>query len=77
MTIKMRYDLLFKSGIKEKVIQSAAEAEHRELIQTVHDSLRDETEAVVTFGDGVAKGRFVRVSDLSQMETEVLEGDAS
>ena len=76
MKIKMRYDLLFKSGAKESVTQTAVESEHIEIIQIVQDSFKEEQNALITFRDGTGVGRSVRVSDLSQMRTEILERDA-
>lgn len=77
MKIKMRYDLLYKSGVKERVTQTATEEEHVKIISIIQESFQNGANAFISFGDGAKTGRYIRVSDLSQMETEVLEGDAS
>ena len=71
--MKMRYDLLFKNGVKERVIQVATEEEHGEINQIILDSFQNDSTAVITFGSGEGVGRCVRVSDLSQVQTEVLD----
>ena len=73
MKIKMRYDLLFKSGVKESVTQTATEPEHIEIIQIIQDSFKDDVNAFISFGDGKGIGRYIRVIDLSQVVTEILE----
>lgn len=75
MEMKIKYKLLFKNGVKEEVVQVATEQEHIKIIEIVQNSFKDDLKAVITFGDGVGIGRYIRVSDLSQMETEILEGD--
>lgn len=70
--MKVQYELLFKNGVKEKVIQTATESEHIEIIKIVQDSFKDGLQAIITFGDGSSVGRHIRVSDLSQMQTEIL-----
>lgn len=68
----MQYDLLFKNGVKEKVIQDATEEQHKEVLQIIVDSFQNETAATITFGNGTGVGRYIRVSDLSQVQTEIL-----
>ena len=74
--MKVRYDLLFSNGIKEKVIQDATDEQHAEILRVISDSFQDDLKAVVTFGDGSWTGRLVRVSDLSQVQTEILERES-
>lgn len=74
--MKVRYDLLFSNGIKEKVIQDATGEEHTEILQIISNSFKDNLNAVVTFGNGTNTGRLVRVSDLSQVQTEILERES-
>lgn len=71
--MKIRYELLFKSGAKEKVVQEATDEEHGGIMQIVSDSFQNDLNAVITFGDGKKAGRQVRVSDLSQVHTEILD----
>jgi hypothetical protein len=71
--MKVRYDLLYKNGVKEEVIQEGTKEEHMEIIQTINDAFLNDLHAVLTFGDGEKVGRYVRVSDLSQVQNEILD----
>ncbi|MFC4712251.1 hypothetical protein [Planococcus dechangensis] len=71
--MKMKYELTYKSGQKEKVIQEATEQQHTKIIQLVSDAFQNDSTAVITFGEGKGIGKYVRVSDLSQVVTEILE----
>ena len=69
----MKYKILFKSGIQEEFTQEGELEELSAVHKTVYESLVDDAAAVVTFGDGEKVGRFIRVSDISQFEMEVVE----
>lgn len=72
MKIKMKYTFMFKNGLKEEVLQDATEAEHLKVIQLVQNAFQNETKGFVSFG-GEGIGRYIRLTDLSQMETEIIE----
>lgn len=74
--MEIEYELLFKSGAKETLTQVAEEAQHIEIIQIVQDSFKEGLNSVITFGDGTGEGRYIRVSDLSQMKTTIINRDA-
>ncbi|MBD8013869.1 hypothetical protein [Planococcus wigleyi] len=68
----MKYKLLYKSGVKEEFTQEGS----RESLAGVHnifyEAFAKDLNAVVTFGDGEDSGRYIRVSDVSQFEMEIL-----
>ena len=71
----MKYKLLYKNGIKEEFTQEASVGSFAEVHSIFHEAFANGLNAVVTFGDGEDIGRYIRVSDVSQLEMEILDND--
>lgn len=73
----MKYKFLFNNGIKEEFTQEGTEKEMSEVHQVIYESFANGVNAVVTFGDGENSGRFIRLSDVSQFEMQLIDEDSN
>lgn len=71
--MKIKYTLVFKSGIKKEHYQTATKEELEEVNDIIFRAFEGDRKGVLTLGDGDKKGMFVRINDLSMVEMEEVE----
>lgn len=66
------YKILYKNGKEDVIKQSVSEDSADDLAEVnriINLSMKEGVNAVITFGDGVSQGYFIRVSDITRVET--------
>lgn len=73
--MKVRYSILYKNGHEDEFIQEVTEENENaanDLAETVRNGFKNNTNGIITFGDGKTGGSFIRLSDISRMTVEVV-----
>lgn len=73
--MKVRFSILYKNGHEDEFIQEVTEENKNatnDLVETVRNGLKNNTNGIITFGDSKTEGSFIRLSDISRMTVEVI-----
>lgn len=71
--MKIKYNILYRSGQKDEIIQEGTQEKIQEINDAVFQAFEHDLCGVITFGDEETKGYFIRVSDVSRMSIKILE----
>lgn len=69
--MKVTFSILYKNGAEDIIDQEGKEAEIDNVLGVVKECLEGDVNGIITFGDGVTKGKFIRVSDITRVGIEV------
>ncbi|MGG3986975.1 hypothetical protein [Bacillus smithii] len=71
--MKIQCDILFKNGVKEKIIvHNASEEEIEDFNRNVKEGFTNNTSGVLTLGDGKIETIFVRLDDVSRISMKII-----
>jgi len=71
--MKVKYEILYKSGHVDVIEQEVSEEEVRGINETIVEGFQEEADGILTFGDGERKGYFVRLSAVERVSIEIIE----
>lgn len=71
--MKIQYYILFKNGVKEKIIvQNASEEEIENFNHNVKEGFTNNASGALTLGDGKIEVFFVRLDDVSKISMKII-----
>jgi hypothetical protein len=70
--MKMKYKVLYKNGHEDEIIQEATEKEVENTNEIIITSFFHDRDGYLSIGDGIKKGSFIRLSDVSRVSVEAL-----
>lgn len=73
--MKMQYDLLYRNGREDSIVQEGSEKEIADVNEVIRQGIEnDDVEGILTFGDGKGTGGYqVRLSSLDRVRVTVLD----
>lgn len=73
--MKVKFSILYKTGHQDEIIQEVTEENEvsiGRLVEIVQDGFKENMNGVITFGDGLTGGYFIRLADVSRIKVDII-----
>jgi len=72
--MKVKYEILYKSGHVDVIEQEATKDAFSSINQLITKGFLDDESGVLNFGNRVSEGNFVRLSAVDRVKVNIIEG---